>query len=193
MSFGATAKRTQVAPQPQTLSDLTILPPTTTRRCVEPGRPLTLSRIDSLLLVAFVVEMATKRLPTLCMITTFAPIDVVGSATASVTLPPLRVAAAVACVTAAGGTALGAVPPLGVAEAVGVVSAGAVGVASTGTAGVTAADATDAELVPAAFVAVTVNVYDLPFVSPLIEQLVAGVVGATVATEQFSPVPAVAV
>ena len=170
-----------------------ILPPTTTRRCVEPGRPLTLSRMFSALLVALVVEIATYRLPTLRMITTFAPIDVVGSATASVTLPPLRVAAAVACVTAAGGAALGAVPPLAVAEAAGVVSVGAVGVASTGTAGVTAADATDAELVPAAFVAVTVNVYDAPFVSPLIEQLVAGVAGATVATEQFSPVPAVAV
>ena len=127
------------------------------------------------------------------MITTFAPIEAVGSATASATLPPVRVAAAVGFVTAAGGAALGAVPPLAVEEAAGVVSAGAVGVASTGTAGVTAADATDAELVPAAFVAVTVNVYDLPFVSPLIEQLVAGVVGATVATEQFSPVPAVAV
>jgi hypothetical protein len=119
------------------------------------------------------------------MITTFAPIDVVGSATASVTLPPVRVAAAVAFVTAAGGAALVAVPPLGVAEAVGVVSAGA--------AGVTAADATDAELAPTALVAVTVNVYDAPFVSPLIAQLVAGVAGATVATEQLSPVPAVAV
>ena len=54
-------------------------------------------------------------------------------------------------------------------------------------------DALDAELVPAAFVAVTVNVYDVPFVSPLIRQLVAGVAGATVATEQLSPVPAVAV
>ena len=102
------------------------------------------------------------------MITTFAPIEAVGSATASATLPPVRVAAAVGFVTAAGGAALGAVPPLAVAEAAGVVSVGAVGVASTGTAGVTAADATDAELVPAAFVAVTVNVYDLPFVSPLV-------------------------
>ena len=108
------------------------------------------------------------------MITTFAPIDVVGSATASVTLPPLRVAAAVAFVTVAGGAALGAVPPLVVAEAagvvaagaVGVVAAGAVGVVAAGAAGVTAADATDAELVPAAFVAATVNVYDAPFERP---------------------------
>ena len=100
------------------------------------------------------------------MITTFAPIDVVGSATASVTLPPLRVAAAVAFVTVAGGAALGAVPPLVVAEAAGVVAAGAVGVVAAGAAGVTAADATDAELVPAAFVAATVNVYDAPFERP---------------------------
>ena len=32
--------------------------------------------------------------------------------------------------------------------------------------GVTAAEAEDAELIPAAFVAVTVNVYVIPFVSP---------------------------
>ena len=59
--------------------------------------------------------------------------------------------------------------------------------------GTTLPDALDAGLVPAAFVAVTVNVYDAPFVSPLIKQLVAGVAGATAATEQFSPVPAAAV
>ena len=59
--------------------------------------------------------------------------------------------------------------------------------------GTTIPDALDAGLVPSAFVAVTVNVYDAPFVSPPIRQLVAGVVGATVATEQLSPVPAVAV
>ena len=34
-------------------------------------------------------------------------------------------------------------------------------------AGVTLLDATDAALVPTAFVAVTVNVYDVPFVSPV--------------------------
>ncbi len=59
--------------------------------------------------------------------------------------------------------------------------------------GETLPDALDARLVPAAFVAVTVNVYDAPFVSPPIRQLVAGVAGATAATEQLSPVPAVAV
>ena len=169
-----------------------ILPPTTTRRCVEPGRPLTLSRMFSALLVALVVEIATYRLPTLRMITTFAPIDVVGIATASVTLPPLRVAAAVAFVTAAGEAALGAAlaapPPL----ATGV--AGTVGdTATTGALGETAADATDAAPVPTAFAAVTVNVYAVPFVSPLNVQLVAGVAGATDATEHVSPVLAVAV
>ena len=52
--------------------------------------------------------------------------------------------------------------------------------------GVTAADAVDADPVPAELVAVTANVYDVPFVSPLIVQLVVDVV-------QVSPVPAVAV
>ena len=59
--------------------------------------------------------------------------------------------------------------------------------------GVTLDEATEAPDKPTLFVAVTVKVYDAPFVSPPIRQLVAGVVGATVATEQFSPVPAVAV
>jgi hypothetical protein len=126
------------------------------------------------------------------MITTFAPIDVVGSATASVTLPPLRVAAAVACVTAAGGAALGValVPPPPLAPGV----AGTVGATvAAGALGETAPDATDAAPVPTAFAAVTVNVYAVPFVSPLNVQLVAGVAGATDATAHVSPVLAVAV
>jgi hypothetical protein len=125
------------------------------------------------------------------MITTFAPTDAVGSATASVTLPPVRVAAAVAFVTAAGAAAVGATlappPPLAA-------GAGALGdSATTGALGVTAVDAEDAALVPTAFVAATVNVYAVPFASPLIVQLVAGVAGATDVTEQVSPVFAVAV
>ena len=39
-------------------------------------------------------------------------------------------------------------------------------------AGTTAPDAVDAEPVPAAFVAVTVNVYEVPFVRPVTVQLV---------------------
>ena len=122
------------------------------------------------------------------MITTFAPIDAVGIATATVTLPPVRVAAAVGFVTAVGTLVLGA------ALAAAVLGDAAVtGTDSTGATGVTAADATDAALVPSALVAVTLNVYDAPFASPVIVQFVAGVDGATDVTVQLSPVPAVAV
>ena len=59
--------------------------------------------------------------------------------------------------------------------------------------GVTAADAVDADPVPAELVAVTVNVYGVPFVSPLIVQLVAGVAGDTEVTEHVAALLAVAV
>ena len=78
------------------------------------------------------------------MITTCAPIDAVGILTASVTVPPVRAAVAVAFVIATG---LAALPPPP--------SSGAT--ITTGAAGVTAADGADADPVPAAFVAVTVN------------------------------------
>gem|GEM_PF-7040808 len=65
--------------------------------------------------------------------------------------------------------------------------------ALAGAAGVTGAEAADGDPVPTEFVAVTVNVYDVPFVRPLIVQVVAGVAGATDVTEHDSPVPAVAV
>ena len=126
------------------------------------------------------------------MITTFAPIEAVGSATASVTLPPVRVAVAVGFVTAVGAVALDAAlaSPLPLATGV----AGTVGdTATTGALGETPADATDAAPVPTAFAAVTVNVYAVPFVSPLNVQLVVGVAGATDATVHVSPVLAVAV
>ena len=58
---------------------------------------------------------------------------------------------------------------------------------------ITVAEATDAALVPAAFVAVTVNVYEAPFASPLIVQVRSGVAGATEVTEHVSPVLEVAV
>ena len=59
--------------------------------------------------------------------------------------------------------------------------------------GVTAADAVDADPVPAELLAVTVNVYGVPFVSPLIVQLVAGVAGDTDVTEHVAALLAVAV
>ena len=125
------------------------------------------------------------------MITTFAPIDVVGRATASVTLPPVRVAAAVAFVTDAGAAALGAalaLPPLVTG------ATGALGeAAAAGAVGETAADVADATPVPTEFAAVTVNVYAVPFASPLTVQLVAGGAGATDVTEHVCPVLAVAV
>jgi hypothetical protein len=49
-------------------------------------------------------------------------------------------------------------------------------------AGVTALDAADAGPFPIAFVAVTVNVYAVPFVSPVTRTLVAGGLPATVVT-----------
>jgi hypothetical protein len=126
------------------------------------------------------------------MITTFAPIDVVGSATASVTLPPVRVAAAVAFVTAAGAAELGAPPPPPPPLATGV--AGTLGATvAAGALGETAPDAADAVPVPTAFAAVTVNVCAVPFARPLIVQLVVGVAGATDVTEHVCPVLAVAV
>ena len=48
----------------------------------------------------------------------------------------------------------------------------------TGTVGVTAADAAEATLVPLAFVAVTVNVYAVPLVSPVTVATMAPVVVA---------------
>ena len=53
--------------------------------------------------------------------------------------------------------------PLSATAATAVGAPGAV----AGAVGTTALDATDATLVPTAFVAVTVNVYDVPFVSPV--------------------------
>lgn len=126
------------------------------------------------------------------MITTFAPIDAVGMATATVTLPPVRVAAAVGFVTAGGAAAVGAAlvfPPPLADDGVGTLGDTAI----TGALGETTADGTDAAPVPTAFAAVTVNVYVAPLVSPLIVQFVTGVAGATEVTEQVSPVLAVAV
>ena len=59
--------------------------------------------------------------------------------------------------------------------------------------GVTGADGAEVAPVPTELVAVTVNVYDAPFVRPLTVQVVAGVAGATDVTEHDSPVPAVTV
>ena len=57
----------------------------------------------------------------------------------------------------------------------------------------TAADALEATLVPAALLAVTVNVYDAPFGRPLIVQVSPGVAGATEVAVHVCPVLAVAV
>ena len=93
----------------------------------------------------------------------------------------------------------------GAAGAAGAGAAGALGAAApdcgaglgagalAGAAGVTGADAAEVAPVPTEFVAVTVNVYDAPFVRPLTVQVVAGVAGATDVTEHDSPVPAVTV
>ena len=55
-------------------------------------------------------------------------------------------------------------------------------------AGVTAADAADAADVPAPFVALAVNVYSEPFVSPEISQDVAGDVMVQVLPDRAEPV-----
>ena len=59
-------------------------------------------------------------------------------------------------------------------------------------AGTTAPDAVDAEPVPAAFVAVTVNVYEVPFVRPVTVQLVVAVVQVSDPGEDVTVYPVIA-